>query len=354
MRRKIGGGRTITPAMPTRPPKRHIEIAGLPWDEDEDVTECDSATANLLTALTRRLTLNGVVHAETCLAAIGAIAGLAAQRAVFQQLAEQNDPAALKQIRSARTRTGVEYFSGEPLSRMLVPSPGTKGPEGMEGGIWSLVTAGALRTGMPARMLPDLGEMFSHVAHILAHGEEGRPSVADHQPHMTGRETLQIVWPVAMDCFLGRAPDLFPHKPTAMRRWPAIAACVAGELIEKTAGILHPRIGLIIVMESAIYASKIRPASVYAAAQAPRPTLVERLENLSSSLEGKPAESQTIDARDIAPRHAAAHDRGRAGAIETERAPRGFAATPPGDAHVHMDEEARAHRRAQGPRAHIM
>jgi hypothetical protein len=286
-------GRTPNAAPKTRVPPRETDMAGVPWRADEDAVECDEAAANLLTALPRRLTLNGVVHAETCLAAIGAIAGLAVQRALFQQLTERDDTATLKQIRSARTRTGIEYFSGEPLNRMLVPARGAR-----TGGIWPLVAAGALKVGLPRHQLPDLGEMFAHVARNLAADGEGWPSIPEHQPHMNGREMLQIVWPVAMDCFHGRAPDSFPHQPTAMRRWPAIAGCVAGELIRQTASILHPRTGLIIVMESAIYASKIRPASVYAARPAP-PSLSERLENLSDSFEGEqPREAPAATDRD--------------------------------------------------------
>jgi hypothetical protein len=279
-------------------------MADIPWAWDEDAAECDAATANLLAALPRRLTLDGTVHAETCLAAIGAIAGLAAQRALFQHLTDQDDAAALKQIRSGRTRTGIEYFSGEPLNRMLVPAPGAKA-----GGVWPLVAAGALKLGLPPQHLPDLGEMFAHVARNLAGDGEGRPSIPEHQPHMTGRETLQIVWPVAMDCFHGRSPDAFPHRPTAIRRWPAIAACVAGELIQETAAILHPRNGLIIVMESAIYASKIRPGSVYAARPAPPPSLSERLESLSDDIDA--GEAPRRPAADHGQSHADGTDAGR-------------------------------------------
>lgn len=330
MRSTFSGGRTAPPAPQTRAPTRETGMAGILWGEwEDDAPECDAATADLLAALPKRLTLRGVVHAETCLAAIGAIAGLAAQRALFQQLTEQDDTAALKQIRSARTRTGIEYFSGAPLNRMLAPAPGSK----TGGGIWSLVAAGALRVGLPRHHLPDPGEMFAHVARSLAQDGEGRPSIPAHQPHMTGREMLQVVWPVAMDCFHGRAPHMFPHQPTAIRRWPAIAGCVAGKLIQQTAGILHPRTGLIIVMESAIYASKIRPSSVYAFRPAPPPSLSERLENPG--------------------RAAADHDQHAAEQDDAQRA-------QPGDrsrhdnAPVRMEDEALAQQFAQSLREHFM
>jgi hypothetical protein len=334
----FSGGRTTSSTPPTRASTRQINITGIPWEREKDSAECDAATANLLTTLPKRLTLDGQVHAETCLAAIGAITGFAAQRALFQQLTELDDAAALKQIRNGRTRTGIEYFSGEPLNRMLVPAPGAK-----TGGVWSLVAAGALRVGLPPRHLPDLGEMFAHVARSLAQDGEGRPSIAEHQPHMTCRETLQIVWPVAMDCFHGRAPGTVQHKPVAIRRWPAIAGCVAGELIRKAAAMLHPRAGLIIVMESAIYASKIRPVSVYAARPAPPPSLSERLESHSGPLEGGEL-----------PHTAAVHDQGPAERTDAEQAEPGFDVPQHDDSPVLMEHEAFAHQLAQSLREHFM
>lgn len=337
----FSGGRTPTPVPPTGAPTRAAGMADIPWEWEKDAAECDAATANLLAALPRRLTLDGLVHAETCLAAIGAIAGLAAQRALFQHLTEQGDTATLKQIRSGRTRTGIEYFSGEPLNRMLVPAPSAE-----TGGVWSLVAAGALRVGLPLSHLPDLGEMFAHVARSLAQDGEGRPSIPEHQPHMTGRETLQIVWPVAMDCFHGRAPDMFPHRPVAMRRWPAIAGRVAGELIQRTAAALHPRNGLIIVMESAIYASKIRPASVYAPLPTPPPSLGERLESLSDRLE---------EDRETPPRpDAADHDQQRAERNDAVPAQPAFDVSWRDSSPVRMENEVFADQLAQRLREHFM
>jgi hypothetical protein len=345
----FSGSKTATaPARPTRAPTQDrgepssdMELSGIPWEWEEDSSDCHSAAANLLTALPRRLTLDGVVHAETCLAAIGAIAGLAAQRALFQHLTDLDDKATLKLIRSGKTRTGIEYFSGDPLNRMLVPAPDAK-----TSGVWPLAATGALKAGLPVQHLPDVGEMFAHVARGLAHDGEGRPSIPDHQPHMTGRETLQIVWPVAMDCFHGRAPDAFPHSPTAIRRWPAIAGFIAGELIQKTAGILHPRTGLIIVMESAIYASKIRPGSVYAPRPVPKPSLSERLEDLSDRMQGGEVPQRRPAGHDPEHRHAE-RDPGQRAREDLDMA--GYDDRPSG-----ITEDALAQQLSRGLREHFM
>src|SRR5215470_7347370 len=53
---------------------------GFPWSDDRDsVVACNLAAGNLANNLPRRLTHDGRIHAETYIAAVGAIAGFAAQ-----------------------------------------------------------------------------------------------------------------------------------------------------------------------------------------------------------------------------------------------------------------------------------
>jgi len=70
-------------------------------------------------------------------------------------------------------------------------------------------------------------------------------------------------------------------------------------------------------MESAIYASKIRPASVYAARPAAPPSLSERLESLSGGVEG--GEAPPRPATDRGRQH---DDRGEAGRVQQDDWPR--------------------------------
>jgi hypothetical protein len=253
-----GMSRPAEAAAPPRPPapQQAKAPAVTPWQEQPEASACDAAVRNLLNALPARLTLDGRVHSETCLAAIGAIAGFSAQCALFEHLQDSGDAALLKHLRMATANTGSEYFFGEPLNHMLVPASDAES----NGRLWSLAVAGAINAGLWPSDLPDLGEMFSHVATTLASEAEGWPSVArTHQPHMNGKETLEIVWPVAMDCFNGRAPNAPRNQPVPTRHWPAVTGHVAGALIQRTASHVHPRTALILVIESAIYASKINP-----------------------------------------------------------------------------------------------
>jgi hypothetical protein len=244
---------SAAPPPPAAPqPAKALPVT--PWHGQPEAVACDAAVRNLFNALPARLTLDGRVHSETCLAAIGAIAGFSAQCALFEHPQDGGNPVMRRHLRTATTRMGGEYLFGEPLNSMLVPASDAESNQRL----WSLVVAGAINAGLWPSDLPDLREMFSHVATMLVSEAEGWPSVdRAHQPHMNGRETLQIVWPVAMDCFNGRAPNAPRSQAVATRHWPAITGHVAGALIQRTAAHVHPRTALILVIESAIYASKI-------------------------------------------------------------------------------------------------
>ena len=111
-----------------------------------------------------------------------------------------------------------------------------------------------------------------------------------------------------------------------------------------TSEVLHPRKGLIIVMESAIYASKIRPASVYAARPAPPPSLSERLESLSAGGEGGEAP----------PRPPADVDERRADGRMARQPLPAFEAPQHEDAPVVVENDAFAQQLAQSLREHFM
>ncbi len=63
------------------------------------------------------MTVEGRVHAETFVAAAGAIAGYAAQRALFDRL--ERAPEA-SQMALATTASGDQFFFGEPLNQSLL------------------------------------------------------------------------------------------------------------------------------------------------------------------------------------------------------------------------------------------
>ena len=60
-------------------------INRFPWSGTPAFAECNFAFGHLVQNLPRRLTVDGRVHAETYISAVGAIAGYAAQRTLFAE-----------------------------------------------------------------------------------------------------------------------------------------------------------------------------------------------------------------------------------------------------------------------------
>lgn len=167
------------------------DLNELPWNSAPTSTACNFALGHLVGNLPRGLTVDGQIHAETYISAVGAIAGFAA--------------------------------------------------------------------GMPRHRLPDLTSMFEHVSATLGGAAEGTSSVSpDHQAHMPARDLLKIVWPVARMCFSGKLHSAGrEHGAAPIEWWSAIAARAATRPVHDIKDALSPEIALTLLMESAIYCSKL-------------------------------------------------------------------------------------------------
>jgi hypothetical protein len=197
---------------------------------------------------------DGRVHAETYVAASGAIAGYAAQRTLT------NDGAAIPpDMQMATTQSGDKYLFGEALNDMLWAKAGTKTEAEAGGRVWARAAGAAVSVGLPASRVPGFEDMFRHVSQSLGGPLEGRPSTGpDHQPSVPVRELLALVWPQAARLFAADFDDL--HRrfgPVPVAWWGAVAAYATARPIIDVKDVLEPSIALTILMESAIYASKL-------------------------------------------------------------------------------------------------
>jgi hypothetical protein len=106
--------------------------------------------------------------------------------------------------------------------------------------------------------------MFKHVASTIGGPNEGKTSVpAQHQPHLPARDLLKAVWPLAIMCFSGKFPGAsreFPAAPVAW--WSAIAAQASNRPVRDVKDVLPPAIALTLLMETAIYCSKLDQSKV--------------------------------------------------------------------------------------------
>jgi hypothetical protein len=215
------------------------------------------------------------VHVETLLASIGALAGFSAQIDVWRRIQARDIPkivnaaslspeALTQQLRSAglfvevRTKSGERLYFGDMINGYLVPL-------GMvDIDLWAIVAGAARSAGVPQSDLPDYRAMFKQVATTVGSAEFGVPTVAkEHQPQLKPREALNLLWPRVRFIFNrtdGPGPAKGRSVPPPHRAFGV--AFVAHQLLLMSKDTLNPRIGLRLVMESAIAMSKIDPKTV--------------------------------------------------------------------------------------------
>lgn len=246
--------------MAESPSGGYLKDSDFPWKGQPEEVACNLALGNLANNLPARVTVDGRIHAETYLTVCGVIAGFAAQRSLFARVAESNDDAILGQIHVATTKNGEKLFFGDPLNFMLIGTPDVAANERL----WPLAAGGAVAAGLDAAHIPKLGDMFGHVSSTIGGEEEGMPSVPRKNfPHVAPKELLRLFWPLAAMCFAGQLPGVTSQFGAAAPRfWPAITGYVANKVIRDVSGVVDPRTSLIILMETAIYASKLDPVIV--------------------------------------------------------------------------------------------
>ena len=210
-----------------------------PWTGTRDAVACNYALGHLGHNLRQRLTIEGRIHAETYISAVGAIAGYAAQRTLFAE----TPPVVGVNINRVAVASGEQYWFGDTLNYMLVPK--THGPRGIDvSGHWHSVARRMLASNL--NRLPKLEAIFQYIASTIGGPNEGKSSVStDHQPHLPARELLKALWPTAATCFSGKFPNAdreYGAAPIAW--WSAIAAQASGGPIRDIKYVLPPGIAL--------------------------------------------------------------------------------------------------------------
>ena len=243
----------------------------FPWKNTDDEVVTNFAIGNLRESLLMWLKTERGIHAETLMVTIGALAGCAAQSALWLEIErngrpvprfDPNNPAAETGLLYYLTKRNEKVFAGELLNRYLV----------FEGGLgadykyplWGLVAAAALGQGLQQSELPDYHDMFRYISSTIGTDAFGIPRApADHQPQLTPRQALDIFWPRAK-YLLTRTDGPGParDRSVAPENWPLVLAMVASQLVSLTKDVLDRRLALALLMESAIAMSKVDPDTV--------------------------------------------------------------------------------------------
>jgi hypothetical protein len=178
------------------------------------------------------------VHAESLLAALGALAGYACQVSARQQASKA--PAGTDSgLMRVQTQDGRTYYFGDALNKPLAESKYS---------VWSLAAAAAQDAG--CNPLPDLHEMFKHVAESLGSPAFGAPRLPAGSSLMQPPEQmLRQLWKPLVAEVAAYCPD--PQE------WPVLFGLAIQQAIGAAKSAFDPRVSLGIAMESAIAMSKV-------------------------------------------------------------------------------------------------
>jgi hypothetical protein len=254
-----------------------IRAFEFPWNNTDDEIVVNMALGSLRDSLLMWLKTEHGVHAETLLVSIGALAGFAAQTAALARVQRREIPLPpgsdatisvedlSEHLRKSglllnlTTKSGEVFLLGDLLNGYLVPQATSE-----DYTLWGLVAAAAVGTGVPSAELPDYHAMFRHVVESIGTPEFGIAQVAkEHRPHITPRQALDIFWPRAR-YILTRTDGPGPTKGSNVppRYWPPVIDVVAAQFVIQAKDVLNPRIGVALLMESAIATSKVDAKTV--------------------------------------------------------------------------------------------
>jgi hypothetical protein len=185
------------------------------------------------------------IHCETILTAIGALAGYAAQQALWEGMVKPGKLAITEAFKVVETNSGATYFFGDTLDTMLVSME----PKHLS--VWKIVAGGTLASG--GDHLPDMGNLLRHCAATAGTSAFGLPRLPDdHLPSILPRAALERFWPGAR-LLLALAEPL---------HWPLHMANAAQKLMQAMKGSIAPDLAVRIVMEAAVPMSRVDPATV--------------------------------------------------------------------------------------------
>jgi hypothetical protein len=185
------------------------------------------------------------IHCETLLTVIGALAGYAAQQALWEGMVKPGKLAIAQAFRVVETPSGATYFFGDTLDSLLISM------EPKHVSVWKIVAGGVLATG--GEHLPNVNDLLRHSAATAGTSAFGLPRLPDdHLPSILPRAALERFWPDAR-MLLALSEPL---------QWPLLMAHAAQKLMLAMKGSIAPDLAVKIVMEAAVPMSRVDPTTV--------------------------------------------------------------------------------------------
>src|SRR2546421_3554041 len=132
----------------------------LPWQPQSEI-RANLAIGNLRENMLRFLAADGGVHAQTLLAAMGALAGFAAQNAALNRAAAATSSGGKVPVDGlvlVGGKSGERYLAGSWINVHLFNETGSVLP------VWGFLAGAGVQAGAPLQELADTGEIVRHVA----------------------------------------------------------------------------------------------------------------------------------------------------------------------------------------------
>ena len=185
------------------------------------------------------------IHCETLLTVVGALAGYAAQQALWEGMVKPGKLAIAQAFKVVETPSGATYFFGDTLDSLLVSM------EPKHVSVWKIVAGSALSGG--GEHLPNMNDLLRHCAATAGTSAFGLPRLPDdHLPSILPRAAVERFWPGAR-LLLSLADPL---------QWPLLMAHAAQKLMLAMKGSIAPDLAVKIVMEAAVPMSRVDPTTV--------------------------------------------------------------------------------------------
>ncbi|MCB1563031.1 MAG: hypothetical protein KDJ75_05590 [Alphaproteobacteria bacterium] len=183
------------------------------------------------------------VHIESLLTALAALAGFSCQMAIREEFIKTGKATEREALTEIKTKDGHIYYFGDNLNKPLAENKLS---------VWALV--GGELQGLGAK-LPDITDIFSHIANTVGSKEFGRPRVDEkHKASDTPENYVRDLWPVTLPII-----EQFCDRPM---EWPILLSLSLQKIINLGKDVIPPETAGTLVMETAISMSKINPESV--------------------------------------------------------------------------------------------
>jgi hypothetical protein len=261
---------TVQPSPPPPAPPAPAASpapARAPWGVKEEI-EANQAIGNLRNLLLAASRTDRGIHAETLLVTAGALTGFAVINTVFEaylnrgraRIGDRQSTDTSATVVEIKTADGQSYYFGDLINSFLVAAGGKAARPFF---VWGYLAGVAINSGVPAAELPDLNEMFQHAAKCVGTPEFGMPRMPPNlKPMMTARQAVDRLWPAVRQCLARTDGPGTDGRAVDVEHWPIVCAIVAQQLIGQAKGVIDMKVALRLVMESAVFMSKIDPKTV--------------------------------------------------------------------------------------------